>query len=130
MDVTKLFWVTLFVLLPGLAPAEGASQVLNCQAVSSCDAAGICAYDGSDVRFEISPVDVGDNGEGQYEIAYGGRQFDMHNITGFGPMVWAQTENDVQTLLPSGKNQLVWHRLRLDEPLSATTVYLTCQGVG
>jgi hypothetical protein len=119
-------------LLAGLgfaqtACAEGATQVLDCVATTQCDAAGLCAASQEQILFRLDPVDVAAHGEGKYRISYGDVVADAVNASMVGPYTWSEGPDNAQTLLVSGKNSLVWMRQSFAEPISATTLFLTCK---
>ncbi|MBU2358461.1 MAG: hypothetical protein KKB02_05945 [Alphaproteobacteria bacterium] len=107
--------------------AEGAVQVLDCTQTTTCDAAGACGPDDAAIVFTLTPVDVGPGGAGEYTIAHGGAAYPMTNTGTIGPFVWAEGADDVQTLMPTGPNTLLWVRQNSATALTATTHFLTCK---
>ncbi|KIT17259.1 hypothetical protein [Jannaschia aquimarina] len=117
----------LVALLGFTGPAWADGQVLSCSASRSCDAAGLCMDDGRDVRFDLTPLEVGGDGTGLYRIAYG--PLDVEAVLdGTSTLSWSEGGTNLNTLVPTGPETMVWVARDPEEaPITARTTFLTCK---
>ncbi len=110
--------------------AEGAQQVLNCQASKICNELGACEATQATTKFTLSPLKVGPKGEGSFLIEYNDISTTVQNVTDSGPFVWSEGDSDIQSLLPAGDKSVLWHRLRAGIPPTSTITFLICEDAG
>jgi len=117
----------LAALLPLTALAEGDTRIVTCQVSKICDALGNCQTSDTKTTLALSPISRGPSGEGPHWIEYNGQKYKAENVTGRGPIVWSTEDQDVQTLLFAGENEMIWHRLTLTPRAHSTLEFLTCK---
>ena len=118
------FAIPLFIILvPVLANAEGAKQVLDCTASKICTDAGICTPSAKKTSFTLSPLKIG----GAYVIKYNDTTANMQATSDSGPFVWTEDNGTQQTLLAAGDKSILWHRMNTGLPPSSTIHFLTCE---
>ena len=106
-----------------MASAEGAKQVLFCQASQICTDAGACQPSSAQITFTLTPLKAG----GLYQIEYNNIKSEMQNVTGAGPFVWVEGNGNTQTLLAAGDKSVLWHRMNAGLPPTSTIQFLTCE---
>lgn len=115
----------LCALLPGIALAEGAVRLLNCEVSQTCTAQGQCSDDSGSVSFRLEPLKLDSLGAGQYRLLYEGADVDMQAGSEAGPFVWARDE-ERHALLASSETLFLWHRLKLADGPTAEIHFLSC----
>lgn len=106
-----------------MASAEGAKQVLFCQASQICTDTGTCQPSSAKTTFTLMPLQAG----GLYKIEYNDIKAEMQNVTGTGPFVWVEGNGKAQTLLAAGDKSVLWHRMNAGLPPTSTIQFLTCK---
>ncbi|MCX7300039.1 MAG: hypothetical protein NTX73_06610 [Rhodobacterales bacterium] len=117
-------------LLPTTALAEGARQAFACTATLSCDGAGLCGPSVRAVEFRLSPVELDPDGRGTVDLAHDGQSAVAWQESFMGPWVWSQDDDDLETLMLSGPDKMLWHQLTAADGGTAAVLFLTCEVTG
>ena len=118
--------LSLALLAPMTAQAEGAVLTFDCTATITCRQDGQCSHDTTAVTFVIRPVSADADGAGDYMINHGTDEFEMQNVTGFGPLVWSEGGDNAQVLLLTSATTLLWQQFDAINATSTMT-FLTCE---
>lgn len=113
------------LLLPGLAAAEGAVKLLDCEIVRSCDAAGRCRAVEERAEFRMEPEQLEAGGVGTYRIRYADKQAEMQALSDLGPFFWS-IGDERHALLISSASQWLWHRLTTAPDPVTTVRFMRC----
>ena len=117
--------LSLVLALP--ARAEGAVDVIPCQFVSECDAAGKCTSVSHEITFTLTPVEVAPRGNGDWLIGYGGAEYEMKVRLPGDPWVWSEGLFDKQTVIFASRSSLIWIAQELSGEPTSTTRFLICE---
>ncbi len=118
----------LALTLMGLSASGATASIsFSCTILRSCDNAGICIDSARTVQFNFEPVDVKAGGEGVYRLRIGGVDTEAYFVSEFGPVVWSRGASDVQTLIFTGRQSMVWTNSEFDNPARSQTRFLKCE---
>lgn len=119
----------LLLPLAGVAHAEGARLVLDCQVVTACDAAGACAPAEDAIRFTVEPESIDDEGIGLFSIWIDDAA-EAHLARGLsrtGPFLWSADDSTRETLVLTGETTALHTRQNLGGTPPARIDLLTCE---
>jgi hypothetical protein len=117
-------------LLPTTALSEGARQQFACNATLACDGAGQCGTSDRAVEFRLSPVELDTEGRGTVDLAHDGLTAVARQESFLGPWIWSQNDDVLETLMVSGPDKMLWHKLTAADGGTAAVLFLTCEVSG
>ncbi|PRY26747.1 hypothetical protein CLV78_101849 [Aliiruegeria haliotis] len=91
-----------------MAPAE----TPTCRTLKTFDGAGNCRTNAETLSFAFEPVKVRRSGEGEWRLRYNGRTARADGASEYGPFLWAEGTNDIQSLMLSDETHILWHSAR------------------
>ena len=114
------------MVLPLTALAEGSPRRFDCTITQSCDAQGTCQSSGESISLYLDPVQIAADGSGTYTIRYGDKDADnVRTLSEAGPFYWT-LPSERNTLLISGDQEVLWHRVMLGAAPSTSIDFMRC----